>query len=99
LKSSARECVDRRLREIAFVLICREGAVRHRAVQGVCRLREKSQSCVSEQKLWRIATAGNSAESRELQHLDVIEDFPQGARAGNLVEVEVTLQISGRIGL
>jgi hypothetical protein len=40
LKSSARECVDRRFREIAFVLIRREGAVRRRAVQGVRRLRE-----------------------------------------------------------
>jgi hypothetical protein len=98
LKSSARECVDRRLREIAFVLIRREGAVRHRAVQGVRRLREEvSVVCLSRSFGGLLLQV--CAESRELQHLDVIEDFPQGVRAGNLVEVEVTLQSSGRIGL
>jgi hypothetical protein len=52
LKSSARECVDRRLKEIAFVLIRREGAVKLTAVQGVHRLREEfsSQSCLSEHR-------------------------------------------------
>jgi hypothetical protein len=77
LKSSARECVDRRLKEIAFVLIRREGAVRNRAMQGVCKLRE----IVSVMYLSR--SFGGlllqvCAESRELQHLDMIENFPQG---------------------
>jgi hypothetical protein len=67
-------------------------------MQGVRRLREKvSVVCLSRNfggLLLRVC-----AESRELQHLDVIEDLPQGVCAGNLIEVELTLQRSGRIGL
>jgi hypothetical protein len=89
LKSSARECIDKRLREIAFVLIHREGAVRHRAVQGVRRLR-KEVSVVKLSRSFRGLLLQDNVESKEARTVEVFTSFPQGVREKNLVEVEVT---------
>jgi hypothetical protein len=48
-------------------------------VQGVRRL-TKSQSCDSEQREIKTAAAGVRRVKR-LQHLEVVEDLPQGVRA------------------
>jgi hypothetical protein len=52
-----------------------------------CAGQAKSQSCDSEQRVLKTAAAGVRRVER-LQHLDVVEDLPQGVRARVLLRLE-----------